>query len=152
MKEIHVNQGQVILVDDEDFERASAIKWSVAMHPHTKTYRAYGRVNGRMTSMSRFIMDAGPGEIIDHANRNTLDNRRANLRRCTATQNRANSQVRRDCLSGYKGVSFNRRNGKWCAQLYIGTFVSQEDAAKAYDAAARSVFGEFALTNFPEHS
>lgn len=88
------------------------------------------------------------GEI-DHINNVKNDNRLANLRIATHSQNCANAPVRSHSKSGYKGVTFRR--GKWIARLvcvevkkHIGTFDTPEEAQAAYMEEARRIFGEFA--------
>ncbi|MFH1881710.1 MAG: AP2 domain-containing protein, partial [Planctomycetota bacterium] len=87
---------------------------------------------------------------------NSLDNRKANLRSATRQQNCWNSSKRRTGLSKYKGVSRNKRGREWKAMLtvngkttYLGSFHDQKQAAKAYDAAAKKYYREFAALNFP---
>src|SRR4051794_15312209 len=97
MKRIPLSQGYYAIVDDEDFDRVSQFKWSVHV-PKGKgprsAMRSLKRKNGRRKSitMHRFILNAKPGQMIDHANRNPLDNRRCNLRFCNDTQNTVNKQ------------------------------------------------------------
>lgn len=111
--------------------------------------------------MHRVIMERVLGrpltnlEEVDHKNHNGLDNRRSNLRLADSSQNHANSRPRANATSVYKGVYFSKQRGYWCAQItvnnrgiYLGSFNSEMDAAKAYDRAAREHFGEFASTNF----
>jgi hypothetical protein len=95
--------------------------------------------------------------LVDHRNTDSLDNRRANLRLATPSQNSCNS--RRDkskTCSRYRGVSFSKRKQKWFAairadgrKLWLGYFDNELDAAKAYDNAARKYHKEFACLNFP---
>ena len=94
--------------------------------------------------------------MADHLNHNPLDNRRKNLRLSTDEQNRKNRRKYSNNRSGYKGVSFSKRESKWVANLmiqgkykHLGYFESKEDAAHAYDEAARINYGEFACLNFP---
>ena len=155
MKTIPLTQGMVAIVDDEDFEYLSKFKWhlkrsskkarvvyAVAHEPNTTR-------NSTKLRMHRLIL---PGvKEVDHINGDGLDNRRQNLRAATKSQNMMNMKKHRDNVAGYKGVS---RNGiRWVARIgfeRIGAFRSPIEAARAYDAAASFLFGEFARLNFPE--
>lgn len=161
MKEIPLTKGLTALVDDEDYERLSAYRWFGERSKNGRTGYAvtksgYGRKGTKSIRMHQILMgDGEPGLEIDHKNRNGLDNRRSNLRWATKAQQRANQPVRVDSKTGFKGV--NLLHGKyWAAhiaaegrQLHLGYFPSSEDAARAYDAKARELFGEFACLNFP---
>lgn len=88
---------------------------------------------------------------IDHINGNPTDNRIANLRLATPSQNAKNMRKRENTTSTYKGVSWHKKGGKWQAQIrvdglniYLGYFATQLDAHLAYCAAAARLHGEFA--------
>lgn len=98
-----------------------------------------------------------PKILVDHRNGDGLDCRRGNMRLATYAQNCANSRVRATSMTGFKGVrSDSRRPGLWRAAIgkrptkYLGWFKTPEDAARAYDKAARERWGEFALCNFSD--
>lgn len=89
--------------------------------------------------------------IIDHKDCVKTNNHPDNLRECTFAQNRANTPPRRDNASGIKGVHWHKRDKKWLAQIktnrkqiFLGSFISKDEAAAAYAAAAKEIFGEFA--------
>lgn len=159
MKTIKLTQGQIALVDDEDFDRLNGFRWSVTWNKHTKSFnatRSSPRVNGKRHTirMHREILNAKLGEEVDHINHDTVDNRRENLRLCSTGQNCVNRRRRVDNTSGFKGVSWDNGHGKWRSRLmvnrkphYLGRFATALEAAIAYDRAARDEFGEFALTN-----
>jgi hypothetical protein len=110
--------------------------------------------------MHRDVMGAPDGLLVDHINQNGLDNRRSNLRIATGAQNQRNAHGRgihrgKASSSAFRGVS--RSKGKWGAHVSVngrnirlGTFVTEEAAARAYDKAARQYHGEFAGLNFPD--
>ncbi len=91
-----------------------------------------------------------PGKMVDHINGNSLDNRRKNLRECTNAQNLANRGKETGNASGHVGVWFEKRTNKWCAELthnkkkhWCGRFKTKEEAAKARNARAKEIKGEF---------
>lgn len=159
MKEIQLTQGQVAIVDDEDYELLNSHRWYAAWAPGTESFyviRKSPRVlrKRRTIHMHREIMGATKGEYVDHINHDTLDNRKENLRLCSNSQNHANQRMVVMNTSGFKGVSWYKALGKWQARLradqklrHIGFFKTALDAALAYDREALKTFGEFALTN-----
>jgi hypothetical protein len=160
MREIQLTQGKVALVDDEDYADLSQFKW-YARRDENRFYavrnKNYGRDGKRIPEqMHRRILNAQLGEKVDHENHNGLDNRRENIRVCTQSQNMWNrlKQVRKTS-SKFKGVCWREDITAWKVsitinrkQMHLGYFQDEDQAACAYDAAARKYFGEFALVNF----
>ena len=120
-------------------------------------------VNGKPSRfyMHRVIAYAPDWVEVDHINGNPLDNRADNLRLATRAQNARNSRPRTSRRDGipYKGVYKNWNCATYTARvtvktdgekkhIYIGSFKDQESAARAYDAKAKALFGEFANLNF----
>lgn len=94
-----------------------------------------------------------PEGVIDHINGDPADDRFANLRPASQLDNRANSAVSSHNTSGFKGVNFHKRVGRWRAtiqrekkHIHIGYFDSAEEAHAAYMKKASELFGEFART------
>jgi hypothetical protein len=156
VKEIPLTKGYVALVDDEDYEWLSRWKW-FAKADHNLVYaRRMSHVGeGKRTTigMHRLIMGDPPGREVDHWDNDGCNNQRGNLRVATHRQNLAKS---RQVLgpSGFRGVSWDKERRKWRARIHIdgkektlGRFRNADEAARAYDAAAKEVYGEFALTN-----
>jgi hypothetical protein len=155
MKEVQLTQGFVAIVDDEDFDLVSQHKWQVTRQRGSLLYaRTSMKIEGKTKSvgMHRLIMGLPVNFHIDHRNGNGLDNRRGNLRLATIAQNQAN-QLKGRGKSSFKGVSYE--HSKWRARitvsqkrLHLGCFDTEEEAAKAYDAAATKIWGDFACLNF----
>jgi HNH endonuclease/AP2 domain len=115
-------------------------------------------MNGRAytLSMHRAIMRAPTGAVVDHINGDTLDNRRSNLRVVTQAQNSRNRRKTPGLTSAYKGVYYRAeaKSYPWCAiiqvngmKVQLGQFMTERDAALAYNAAATRLHGEFARLN-----
>lgn len=152
MKEIPLTKGFVALVDDDDYEELARHKWCVGSEP--RAIKAMRRKGKERVYMHREIMAPRPEMQIDHINHNTLDNRRANLRICTQTQNQGNRRKQSGCSSQFKGVYWDKNARKWRAQIgghrqhkYLGLFKDEIEAARAYNKEAFARFREFALLN-----
>jgi len=163
---IPLTQGQNALVDTEDFNRLSKFNWFAQWAEGSKTfYACRTKVISNIPrkqeciEMHREIMRCTPKEECDHKNHKGLDNRKFNLRRCNGTQNQGNRGKPKNNTSGFKGVHWHIRDRRWIANIWkygksihVGCFSSAEAAARAYDAAAKKHFGEFACLNFPHGS
>lgn len=153
MKTIPLTQGYEAIVDDEDYDLLSRHKWCA----HKSRYSVYAKTRiGRNNNVLMHLMILGtgsPSEMIDHANRNGLDNRRCNLRRCTRSQNLFNSKRRSDNSTGVKGVrmlengNFRARIGVNGNRLFLGDFKTLEEAGLAYRVAALRYAGSFSRFN-----
>lgn len=153
MKQIPLTKGYVALVDDEDFEYLSKFKWTVKIGRRT----VYA-VRHLEIPMHRVVIQVDDDKVVDHINRDGLDNRKKNLRTCTHLENRRNSTGKIGGTSKYKGVTWNKQHKKWKArvhinrkEIFLGYFKNEEDAAKAYDIKAKEMFGEYAFLNFDKH-
>lgn len=156
MKEIPLTRGFVALVDDGDYESVSQWKWCAQDHGRTtyavRSVRDFPGAKRRRIYLHRFLMNAADNQEIDHANGDGLDNTRSNLRLCTTTENKWNRRKFTPTTSKYKGVMF-RRN-RWVAttkiarrQIHLGCFLTEIEAANAYDQFAVEHYGPFARLN-----
>ncbi len=153
MKKIALSKDAWALVDDDDYEWLILHLWHLDRHGYAqrKQKREIGNTTVRM---HREIVNAPPGMDVDHADRNPLNNQKSNLRICSRSQNKQNQRIYRNNTSGFKGVSLHKQTGKWQASIgergryvYLGLFLSAEEAAIAYNAEAKERHGEFALLN-----
>lgn len=155
-KEISLTQGKVALVDDEDYERVSQYNWYLCKGAGTrKAMYASREENHKHIKMHTFITGY---KRTDHINRDGLDNRRINLRESTNAENCRNVGLTKNNTTGYKGVInrskyrgrkiFRARIRVNYELIQIGDYLTAEEAARAYDEAAKKYFGEFAWTNF----
>lgn len=151
---VPLSGGRFALIDSADAVEVGRYSWSI---DSTGAYARRGvqDADGRTKTifMHRELTKAPPGMEVDHVNRDGLDNRRANLRLCTPSQNQRNRGKDRSNSSGFKGVSHYKRNGRWRATitihgkfLHIGLYDTPEEAHAAYCAAAATLHGEFART------
>jgi hypothetical protein len=152
---IPLTQNQNAIVDLSDFDWLMKWNWIAHRNHPKKTFYAV-RKGQKGEANTVFMQSFIVGSEVDHRNRNGLDNRRGNLRACTDSQNQANRKAFGKG-SKFKGVWFEKQSGKWRSQIMVnrrairlGRFDEEEKAARAYDAAAREHFGEFAFTNFPD--
>lgn len=169
---IPLTKGRVAVVDEEDYEELSRWKWHVVKSRNGREYAARRAATceageRKQITMHRQILGPPPSHapLVDHKDGNGLNNRRSNLRCATSQQNNQNKSRRRSGHSSqYKGVTQNKRLGKgWSAYIadgpvgpngragtrFLGNFATEEEAARAYDAAALVSFDEFAALNFP---
>jgi len=159
MKLIQLSQGKFAMVDDEDYERVSQFKWHANKDLKTfyarRQIRDHGLKRQRHESMHRFILGFDPDkEIIDHVDGDGLNNQRYNLRFATKAENCRNARPAAGKYSKYKGVWFNKLEGKYMAGIMVnrkaislGYFSNEVDAAMAYNNAAIIYHGEFAFVN-----
>lgn len=152
------------VVGMRDFHKITEKKWCCANPGKGKTCYARRRLkncergNGEWgVLMHREIMKVSSVSIqVDHVSGNGLDNRRSNLRAATREQNQRNRGKNRNNTSGFKGVSWMKQKSCYRAtitherkQVHLGLFKKAEEAAKAYDASARRLYGAFGKLNFP---
>lgn len=168
MRLIFLTKNEFCLVDDEDYASLSVNKWTLAQCGN-RIKKLYAKRCTKKTIdgvkkctqhyMHRQILGEIPkGMTVDHINGNGLDNRKINLRICTRSENLMNSKkANRKTFSKYKGVTyFNRKglNKRWCARLgcrenprSLGYYLTEKEAAAAYNKAALEFYGEFANLN-----
>ena len=145
---ITLTRGLETAIDLADLGLAQSFRWAALVGSRGHAY-AHRMRQGKMVLLHREILAAPAGSRVDHVDGDGLNNRRSNLRFCTAAENTANSVVeRRKRLAGYRGVTAHRR--KFRAQIktgerriYLGSFATAEEAAAAYKGAARLLWGEF---------
>lgn len=143
---VSLTKGQRALIDTSDVPLVCGYNWYA--HQCASGYYAAREDDGKIVTMHRLLAQPSPGQDVDHANRHTLDNRRANLRVCSRAENRANQRPRSN-KTGYKGVW--SRGEYFMASIQVnkktrhfGPFRTAEDASAAYLAAAAEAWGAFA--------
>ena len=155
--------GYRVIIDDDDWDKVKMYRWHVDQVYLRRSGNYYFRTrpykNGQRITLvlHKYVKGVSPeGMYIDHINRNTLDNRKENLRFVTPQQNKYNQKTRKDNTSGYKGVGVQTHCKRYIVRIVyggkrhsLGTFDSPEDGARVYDKKALEVFGEYAVTNFP---
>jgi hypothetical protein len=142
------------VVEEADYYRLSKYRWYAAVG--TNTFYAARKRRGKRIFMHREIMRPGEDMVVDHIDRDGLNNCRSNLRLCTVGENCRNAVGNAGAMSKYKGVGWHKRIKKWTATVqankksyHLGYFSDEIEAAKAYDARARQLHRQFAYLNFP---
>lgn len=142
---------KICLVDDEDFDYLSKLKWYVLKN--SKTFYANTIIDGKTFKMHRMIMNVKTGEFIDHRDHDGLNNCKSNLRICTRSQNAMNA-TRSTNKYGYKGVSYKKSHRRFVARVevngkttYFGSCKTAREAAIIYNEHALKHYGEFANLN-----
>lgn len=150
---VPLTQGQEAVIDASDSELVSGHKWQFENGYASAAVKDGAKY--KHVKMHAVILGVIDGRLPDHADGNGLNNRRSNLRPATSGQNAANRRRQRKSASGFKGVH-QTKYGTWAAYAkrdgrmkHIGSFQTAEDAARAYDDAARELHGTFAAVNFP---
>ena len=138
-----------IIIDEELFYDIIKYNWRLDKNNYVN-----GEINGKAISLTRFVTKYSGNDLIDHIDRNPLNNRKDNLRIVTAKQNTMNKSSAKNSSSKHVGVCFRKDSKKWRAyirvnnkNINIGTFVNEIDAAKARDEATKKYFGEFGNLN-----
>lgn len=144
---LNVGGGREALVDPDVREAAAHLKWYVRPDGYPTA-----SVGGNDKILLHHFVMGSSLKFVDHINRNKLDNRRVNLRWADDHQNQMNRGKSIGLSSKYKGVTLDR--GRWAARIkapgcprHLGRFETEEEAALAYNAAAKRFFGEFACLN-----
>lgn len=137
------------LIDEEDAELVSQHRW----RPHFRAHCFYAKSNDG-AYMHRLLLNPSADEIIDHRNRDGLDNRRANIHIATPGINARNTRPHRKSSSRFKNVA--KARNRWEVRIVVdgtcvnlGHYLSEELAAHVVDRYLRHAVGESAFLNFP---
>lgn len=151
-----------IIIDKQDAAFFDRYTWTGSdngngiIYLHRKTRKSEGDNPGTVY-LHRALTGAVKNEIVDHINRDPMDNRKSNLRIVSRTINSINRGKNKTwkgrlTSSVYKGVSWNKKMKMWQSYVcskHLGYFTEEDDAARAYDVRAYELHGAYAYLNFP---
>lgn len=152
---ITLTKGYEAVIDVKDIPLVDGYNWTAMVRPHTVYARRNWCTDGKQKSvlMHRVILGEPKGVEVDHKDCDGLNNRRSNLRAASRLDNSHNQRLSKRNTSGFKGVSFRRRDGNWTAQIllngrthYLGHHPTPMAAHAAYQRASAELHGEFGRT------
>jgi hypothetical protein len=154
--EIRLTKGKVTLVDDDDVALVAGFRWHYGCRGYAVRVTRDQDGRKKWVFLHRVLIDPPPGLTVDHIDGDRLNNRRANLRVATHSQQRANTKVGKNSKSGFKGVTWHGASRLWHVRvgfqgktLSFGYYDDPIQAARVYDAKALELYGPFARLNFP---
>lgn len=152
---VPLTKGYEAIIDADDVPLVEGYTWKAFVDKRRvyATTEIGGRKNKTGIRMHRLIMGAPKGVDVDHIDHNGINNRRANMRLCTRSENLQNQRKRLDNTSGFKGVNYYKRTGRWRAYImrdskeqHLGYFDTPEEAHSAYCKASKEIHGEYGFT------
>lgn len=142
---ISLRNGRNVKIDKEDLDRVSVYSWH--QNKRSGGVPGYIRSGNNSVSLHQLILGKKEGYEVDHINRDVLDNRKANLRFVTHSENMRNAKTQSNNKSGCRGVHWHKGNKRWVAliglnnkQIDLGSFVNKEDAIRARKEAENKYF------------
>lgn len=146
LRDTHGNQIGEAIIDKADLEIVSKHKWYLTAKGYVMT-----RIDRKkQLFIHRLLLNPAPDKVIDHIDRDPLNNRRSNLRECTAGENLLNSKVRKDNITGQTGIVFRKSRNAYVARInrngkeyYLGQFKNINDAVEVRKKAEKQLFKEF---------
>lgn len=149
------NTNKQFLVDKEDYDLIYKYCW---MENDQGYIMAYTEKRKSAIRLHRFLLQPKENEIIDHINGDRADNRKNNLRISNKQLNGINRDRNSTNISGFKGVSFDKRYNKYFARImvdgksiFIGYYGTAEEASKARIEKENELFGDYSYYNLKEN-
>lgn len=150
MAKIETSTGDTVTVDDADLPLVQGHRWWT-LRVRGKSYAVTRFAGSRdVVLMHRFLLGAQKGQEVDHEDCDGLNNQRGNLRRASHAENTQNRKTPSHNKSGYKGVCWGKKEGKWVARITafgrrvnLGVFTDVHEAGAAYAAASQKHHGQF---------
>jgi len=155
MRIITLVRGQNVIVDADLFEELNKYRWFLANDGYARRTKEVAKIDGKRVVkaylMHREVLGTPRGMITDHINGNKLDNRKANLRVCTRSENAMNRSTPSHNISGYKCIHWLSREKRWCVavtggkkKVHVGTYKNISEAVLARDLVIQQLHGGFA--------
>lgn len=147
---IHLTKGYMAIVDADCVHLVSSYSWHVKI-TQTGVY-AMSTINGQTTYMHQLILPLTGRALVDHKDRNGLNNRKLNLREATHSQNQMNRKQSAVFTSKHKGVYWSKRDKKWAVRIqidkarhFVGLFENEDEAVSAYKEVSEKLHSGFTV-------
>lgn len=154
MKSIIIKEGVEAFVDDEDYEYLSQMKWSLMANGYAICGRKIQGIDKKSNMMHRLVINAKKGQIVDHIDRNRINNTKQNLRFVSIEQNCHNSSKRKNAKNKFKGTVYRERVNAYESRCKmfgkhnnLGTYKTEIAAAYAYNKKALELSPDYVFLN-----
>lgn len=120
------------IIDIEDTDKIKEFSWCLDDYGYAHSSNPTKRLHQLLINYDTNI------NIVDHIDKNKLNNRKSNLRICTKLENNRNIGIQKNNNSGFTGVIYDDKRGLWVSSItvnyknvYLGSYKTYKEAVKS---------------------